>query len=199
MMQKKTVLITGCSANGIGAAMAQAFHDQGFYVFATLRNTAKAGSLSELHDVEILELDVTSKESVKQCAQAVQKRTGGALDVLVNNAGLDFVIPLLDVDIDEAKKLYDANVWSILSTTQAFAPMLIEAKGAICNIASVAAIMPLAWSGESHSESTQHLPLLVFRLLLPTDWPAQPIEPNTRQVYTVAPKPPRNKYPRRCV
>ncbi|KAF1356168.1 putative short-chain dehydrogenase/reductase [Delphinella strobiligena] len=146
-MDKKTVLITGCSEGGIGAAMARAFHDQGYHVFATLRKTAKAGSLAQLNNIDILELEVTSEVSIKECAQEVEKRTGGTLDVLVNNAGADFVIPLLDTSIDEAKKLYDLNVWSILAMTQAFASLLVGAKGTICNIGSVAAIVPLPWSG----------------------------------------------------
>ncbi|KAK9236561.1 hypothetical protein V1525DRAFT_345839, partial [Lipomyces kononenkoae] len=79
--------------------------------------------------VETLELEVTPTESIEQAAQAVAKRTGETLDVLVNNAGADFVMPLLDVTLDEAKKLYDVNVWSMLATTKAFAPMLIKAKG----------------------------------------------------------------------
>ncbi|KAI4727251.1 hypothetical protein E4T49_05015 [Aureobasidium sp. EXF-10728] len=133
-MAKKTVLVTGCSAGGIGAAMAKAFNNQGYHVFATLRNTSKAGSLAQLANVEILELEVTSRESIKQCVLEVQKRTGGTLDVLVNNAGADF-------------RLYDVNVWSILATTQALAPLLIEAKGTVCNISSIAATMPLAWGG----------------------------------------------------
>lgn len=129
--------------------MARAFRDQGYHVFATLRNTAKAGSLAQLDNMDILELEVTSESSIKECAQEVEKRTGGTLDVLVNNAGADFVIPLLDTSIDEAKKLYDLNVWSILAMTQAFASLLINAKGIICNIGSVAAIMPLPWGGMS--------------------------------------------------
>lgn len=147
-MAKKTVPITGCSDGGIGAAMSKAFTDQGYHVFATLRNTSKAAPLAQMADVEILQLEVTSSESIKQCVLQVQKRTGDTLDVLVNNAGADFVIPLLDASIEEAKKLYDVNVWSILATTQAFAPLLIKAKGIVCNISSVAATMPLAWSGE---------------------------------------------------
>ncbi|KAG9520867.1 hypothetical protein KCU93_g7553, partial [Aureobasidium melanogenum] len=146
-MARKTVLVTGCSAGGIGAAMTKAFSDQGYHVFATLRNTSKAGTLAQLANVEILQLEVTSHESIEQCVLEVQKRTGGTLDVLVNNAGADFVIPLLDASIEEAKRLYDVNVWSILATTQAFAPLLIKAKGTVCNISSIAATMPLAWSG----------------------------------------------------
>jgi 1-acylglycerone phosphate reductase len=156
-MPEKTVLVTGCSAGGIGAAMTKAFTDQGHHVFATLRNTAKAGSLAEMANVEILQLEVTSPESIEQCVLEVQKRTGGTLDVLVNNAGADFVIPLLDASLEEAKKLYDVNVWSILATTQAFAPLLIKAKGTVCNISSIAATMPLAWGGKK-----MHTSLLVY-------------------------------------
>jgi 1-acylglycerone phosphate reductase len=147
-MAKRTVLITGCSAGGIGATMTKAFSDLDYHVFATLRDTAKAGSLAQMANVEILQLEVTSRESIEQCVLDVQKRTGGTLDVLVNNAGADFVIPLLDTSIEEAKKLYDVNVWGILATTQAFAPLLIKAKGTVCNISSIAATMPLAWAGK---------------------------------------------------
>jgi 1-acylglycerone phosphate reductase len=147
-MAKRTVLITGCSAGGIGATMTKAFADLDYHVFATLRDTAKAGSLAQMANVEILQLEVTSRESIEQCVLDVQKRTGGTLDVLVNNAGADFVIPLLDTSIEEAKKLYDVNVWGILATTQAFAPLLIKAKGTVCNISSIAATMPPAWAGK---------------------------------------------------
>ncbi|KAH6655889.1 putative short-chain dehydrogenase/reductase [Truncatella angustata] len=147
MMQRKTALITGCSEGGLGEALAKAFVDRGFYVFATLRNTAKAGVLAQLENVAIIELEATSAESAQTAAKIVSKQTNGALDVLVNNAGADFVIPLLDVNLDDAKKLYDLNVWSILAMSQAFAPLLIKATGSICNICSTAACMPFAYAG----------------------------------------------------
>ncbi|KAK0629350.1 hypothetical protein B0T17DRAFT_488736 [Bombardia bombarda] len=144
----KTALVTGCSEGGLGWAIAIALQAQGYHVFATLRNMSKAGTqLSSLANVEILPLDVTVPESVKTCAAEVAKRTGGSLDVLVNNAGADFVMPLLDVDVAEAKALYDLNVWSILSMSQAFAPQLIKAGGLVCNIISVVAVLNLAYSG----------------------------------------------------
>ncbi len=98
-VQKKTVLITGCSTGGIGWAMVKRFHERGFHVFATARDPSKAADLSELSNVEILELDVTVPQTILQCKDTVAKRTGGKLDVLVNNAGVEFVSPLLDVDV----------------------------------------------------------------------------------------------------
>lgn len=108
-IKKKTALITGCSDGGLGAAMCRALLEKDYHVFATLRNTSKAGTLTTLSDVEILELDVTSEESIAQCAEAVRQRTGGTLDMLVNNAGRDYVTPLLDADIKKAKKFFDVN------------------------------------------------------------------------------------------
>jgi NAD(P)-dependent dehydrogenase (short-subunit alcohol dehydrogenase family) len=146
-MSEKTVLITGCSDGGLGAAMAKAYRARGFRVFAAVRNIAKAGSLSEIKGIEILELEVTSEESIRQCAKAVEKLTGGSLDILVNNAGVCIIMPLLDTSLDEAKKLYDVDVWGILAMAQAFAPMLIKAKGVMCNISSVSGELIFAWSG----------------------------------------------------
>lgn len=148
-MSNKTVLITGCNHGNLGAAMAKAYRARGFKVFATVRNVAKAGSLGETEGIEILELEVTSRESIQQCAKIIEKLTGGSLDILVNNAGIAGAMPLLDLDIDAAKKIYDVNVWALVATTQAFAPMLIKAKGVVCNISSVSGELTFAWMGKS--------------------------------------------------
>ena len=144
----KTVLITGCSAGRIGWAMTKVFHERGCYVFATLRDPTKAVGLAEMGDVEVLELDVTINETILRCKETDTKRTGGALDVLINNAGAEFVCPLLDTGIKEAKKLYDMNVWGPLAIVQAFAPLLTEAKGIISNHSSIAAGLPMVWTGK---------------------------------------------------
>jgi NAD(P)-dependent dehydrogenase (short-subunit alcohol dehydrogenase family) len=153
-MQKKTVLITGCSQGGIGASLVKAFHSRGYHVFATLRNKSKADPIFLQSDhISVVDLEITSPESIKSCTDYVAERTGGTLDVLVNNAGMGLCGPLLDTDIDEAKKVYDLNVWGVIAMTQAFAPMLVKAKGVVCNISSVAACFTFAWAG-------MHLPLV---------------------------------------
>lgn len=147
-MPQKTVLVTGCSKGGLGEAMAKAYQARGFRVFATLRSRSKGKSLEGLQSIEILELDVTSEESVRQCAKTVEKLTGGSLDILVNNAGMAIIMPLLDTSVEEAKRVYDTNVWAVLLMTQAFAPMLIKAKGTVCNISSVSGELVFAWQGK---------------------------------------------------
>ncbi|SPQ21600.1 b155a884-83ad-4558-8b15-cbe33b9ca34f [Thermothielavioides terrestris] len=146
VVQKKTVLITGCSAGGIGWHLANAFLKRDFYVFATARDTSKVEGLAELSNVEVLQLDVTDQDSILRCKDTVAQRTGGRLDVLINNAAAEFVCPVLDVDIAESKKLYDVNVWGPLAMVQAFAPLVIEAQGVISNHTSIACVIPIVWS-----------------------------------------------------
>jgi 1-acylglycerone phosphate reductase len=86
MVGHKTVLITGCSAGGIGDALAKAFHKKGLRVFATARNLAKVEQLKAL-GLEVIQLDVVDDESIRQAVEKVKAATGGTLDFLVNNSG----------------------------------------------------------------------------------------------------------------
>ena len=89
---RSTVLITGCSARGLGHALAIAFHNAGLRVFATARNPAKMSGLMDL-GIECLQLDVLDEDSIRRCVEDVRRLTGrqgeeeGRLDCLVNNAG----------------------------------------------------------------------------------------------------------------
>ncbi|KAK6219105.1 catabolic L-serine/threonine dehydratase [Pestalotiopsis sp. IQ-011] len=150
--QQRTVLITGCSEGGIGFALAQEFHNRGLRVFATARNLSKVEHLRALVGVEIVQLDVADKASVRAAADEVAKLTGGRLDYLVNNAGAGYQCPLLDADLDEGRKLFEVNIWGLLAVTQAFAPLLVEtaAKGGkprVVNIGSIVSRVNVPWGG----------------------------------------------------
>ena len=151
---KKTVLITGCSANGIGAALAQAFHQCHYHVFATVRNESKIPkNLSNAENVTVLKLDVLSADSIAAAVKTVEKATGGRLDVLVNNSGAVAIQPALDVPLEEGKQLFDLNFWAPIAMTQAFAPLLIEAKGCLVNNTSAAAFTPIPLSSKSNRKT----------------------------------------------
>lgn len=153
MKTKKTVLVTGCSAGGIGAALAEELAKQGHHVFATARYTTKIPPLlTELSNVTVIELDVTSQESVDDSVNVVREVTakqsaGAGLDVLVNNAGSGFTMPALDVDIGMAKKIYETNVWGPLRMMQGFSDLLIAKKGRIVNVNSVGGEINTPWIG----------------------------------------------------
>ncbi|KAL8791170.1 MAG: hypothetical protein Q9195_006009 [Heterodermia aff. obscurata] len=129
---KRTVLITGCSDGGLGAALAIAFHEAGLHVYATARTPSKMSHLASL-GIETLTLDVLSDSSIKTCVSKLS-----SLDILVNNAGASFLTPIVDLSIPEAKKNFDLNVWSYIAVIQAFMPLLIKSKGIVVNQTSVA-------------------------------------------------------------
>jgi 1-acylglycerone phosphate reductase len=150
-MAPKSVLITGCSAGGIGYALAQQFQKRGLTVFATARSLSKMEGLKALQNTVLLSLDVTSPSDIASAVSEVKARTGGKLDYLVNNSAQAIFVPALDQDIDEGKEMFDVNFWGTLRMIQAFAPLLIEAKGTVANIGSINGILHPPFSSEKHA------------------------------------------------
>jgi len=138
---KRSVLITGCTAGGIGHALAREFHSRGLHVIATARTKEAITDLEAL-GMSTLSLEVNNEESIQAAAKEVARITGGKLYILVNNAGVNCTVPALDVDIDAARFTFETNFFAVVRITQVFIPLLIEAKGLIINIGSVAAIVP---------------------------------------------------------
>lgn len=140
---KQSILITGCSDGGLGAGLAVAFHKAGWRVFASARNLDKLKQATAA-GIETVQLDTTSKESITAAVATVSSLTGGSLDVLVNNAGGGYSAPVIDIEVDKAKKLFDLNVWSVLEVTHAFLPLLFKSTrpggGMIVNNTSVASL-----------------------------------------------------------
>jgi 1-acylglycerone phosphate reductase len=135
-MKQRTVLITGCSDGGIGASLAAEFHRQGCKVFAASRDVGKMASLAEA-DIERIALDVTSDASIAAALSAVHKATGGSLDVLVNNAGVNHVMPFADSAVADFRRVIDTNVVGVFAVTHAFLPLLVEAGGVVASIGSI--------------------------------------------------------------
>lgn len=147
-MAPKTVLITGCSAGGIGFELARAFQKQGLHVFATARSLSKLSELKTLPNVTLFTLDVVSSDSIAAAVEEVKAKTGGKLDYLINNAGMNYYMPALDMRIEEAKRMFDVNFWSVFEMMRAFAPLMIAAKGTIVNIGSVNGYTPLPFTSK---------------------------------------------------
>ncbi|KAI9852344.1 MAG: hypothetical protein M1838_001049 [Thelocarpon superellum] len=160
MESKKVVLLTGTSKGGLGDALARAFHARGYRVIATARNPAKVAHFEAL-GIETLTLDVLSSESIAASVAALSKLTDSRLDVLVNNSGGGYSMPLADVSIDHARGIFELNVWSVLAVTQAFLPLLLKAPGGglIANQSSVVSVLPYPTSGiyNSSKAAVAHL------------------------------------------
>ncbi|KAK0646889.1 hypothetical protein B0T16DRAFT_170786 [Cercophora newfieldiana] len=123
---KRTVLITGCSDGGMGSALALSFHKANWRVLTSARNLTKTTAVSAA-GIETLQLDTLSASSIASAVSRVTELTGGTLNCIVHNAGAGFTMPLSDVDVAQAKELFDLNVFSIITVTQAFLPLLRNA------------------------------------------------------------------------
>jgi NAD(P)-dependent dehydrogenase (short-subunit alcohol dehydrogenase family) len=143
------ILVTGCSAGGIGAALALNFASRGYHVFATVRNKNKLPpELAFRFNVTALELDVTNKDSIANAVRTVNTITEDeGLDVLVNNAAVSYALPILDADLEEARRVFDTNLWGMLAVMKAFIDLLEMKRGKIVNISSVAAELNTPWFG----------------------------------------------------
>ena len=135
-------IVTGTST-GIGFATALHLARHGHQVVATMRNLAKAGPLEEAARRESLpvtlrELDVTRQESIDRAVAETRQREG-AIDVLVNNAGIGGATPLELVPEAEHRAMFEANYWGAIRMTQAVLPSMRERRsGAIVNVTSIA-------------------------------------------------------------
>ncbi len=146
-----TVLITGCSS-GFGKLSALHFARKGDTVFASMRNTAKAGELEQAKQaeslpIEIVQLDVTDDASVEGAVRQVIDAAGG-IDVLVNNAGLGHHGPVEETDDDEVKEIFETNFFGTLRVARAVVPKMREQKsGTIVNVSSLAGRVAAPFAG----------------------------------------------------
>ncbi|KAJ2722696.1 NADPH-dependent 1-acyl dihydroxyacetone phosphate reductase [Coemansia sp. Benny D115] len=147
--QRRVVLITGCSAGGIGHHLALEFAAQGWQVYASARNLHKLDEkqLRE-YGVSMVELDVTSDASVEAAVSRVVRETGGTIDMLVNNAGQSCVGPTVEVGLDRVQQLFDVNFTGTVRLCQVVAPYMMDRRqGTIVNVGSVSAYAATPWVG----------------------------------------------------
>ena len=147
---QKVALVTG-SSSGIGLEAALALAKDGYHTFASMRDVTKAGELEnaakkENLPIEVIELDVDKEESIVSAIKKVMD-SKGRLDVLVNNAGYGQFGCTEDVSVDDFRKQFETNFFSIVRIIQEVAPIMRNQKsGSIINISSVAGRMGLPGS-----------------------------------------------------
>lgn len=120
-MKGKVVLIVGGSG-GIGSATAKELAAQGARVILAARNKSKAEEVAkEINerggDAYAIDVDVTSESSVKSMAQEVESSLG-KIDVLVNAFGQGLIQPFKDIEPNDAKEIFDVNVFGTFLVTQ---------------------------------------------------------------------------------
>ena len=139
----RTALITGATA-GIGEAAARALVAAGWRVVGTGRRAERLDRLgAELGEAFHGAAFDVRDEAARDAALDALPEGFRALDLLVNNAGLALgTAPAQDSDLDQWKTMIDTNIVSLVSLTRKLLPQLIERKGAIINLSSVAGSYP---------------------------------------------------------
>lgn len=142
-LTNRLCLVTG-SSQGIGLALARGMAAYGARVVLNGRDPDKlASAAAELRaegcDVEVAPFDVTDRDAVAAGVDRIERGLG-AIDVLINNAGMQFRAPLEDFPADRWEQLLTTNVSSVFYAGQAVARhMITRGRGKIINIASVQA------------------------------------------------------------
>lgn len=151
----KVIIITGASS-GIGLASARLFGSYGAKVVAAARRLELlqelGPSIAPSENLLCVRCDVTRESDCRALIDAAIKRFS-RIDILVNNAGVSMRAMLLDVELKVLKTLMDVNYWGTVYCTKAALPWLLESRGTLAGIISVAGISSLpARSGYSSSK-----------------------------------------------
>lgn len=148
---QKTVLITGAT-DGLGRATAILLAQHGYRVFATGRSAEKRAKLDALArdknlPLETLELDVCEDASVHRAVSAVLAKAG-AIDVLFNNAGVNYTASVEDLRMEDWRRQFETNFFGVLRVTQAVVPHMRERRsGRIVMMSSVSGFVTAPTQG----------------------------------------------------
>lgn len=148
---KGTALITGASS-GIGAVYADRLARQGYDLILVARSQSKLNALaSHLSNetgraVEVVAADLKHKPDLLRVENIL--RTDASITLLVNNAGVGGVMPLLGSPVDDMEEMITLNVTALMRLAYAVVPGFVaRGAGTVINIASIVAIAPEILNG----------------------------------------------------
>jgi len=158
--ERGIALVTGASS-GIGLVTALALRRDGYRVFGTSRKPMP----DTPEGIAMLVCDVTDDASVQAAVDEVLSRAG-AIDLLVNNAGIGLVGGTEESTAAQAKAVFDVNVFGTMRMTNAVLPVMrLQRKGRIVNLSSILGLIPAPYNAlyastkhaiEGYSESLDH-------------------------------------------
>jgi len=149
---KKTAIVTGAS-QGIGAGLVEAFLKENYNVVATSRHVSQ--SLSASWSLALVDGDIGKQETAANTVQAAMNHFG-AIDVLVNNAGIYKTKPFTDFTTEDFNALVSTNLFGFFYITQlTVKQMLRQRSGNVVNISASLADQPIAGINGSVSMMTK--------------------------------------------
>ena len=142
---QKAVLVTGAST-GLGRTMAETMAAQGYFVYAGARKDKDLEELNAIENVQAIRLDVNKQDQIDAAVKSI-KKAGRGLYGLVNNAGVAVLSPLIEIDEKDFHFQMNVNIYGPYRITRAFAPLIIESRGRISIIGSIAGTLSSATWG----------------------------------------------------
>jgi short-subunit dehydrogenase len=160
LFKDKVVIVTGASS-GIGEAIARKFALKGSKVVLAARSESRLSQIArEIRNLGGEAFFVKTDVSIEsECKNLIDKTIEkyGTLNILVNNAGLSMRATFPDVDLGVLHKLMDVNFWGTVYCTKYALPYLIERKGSLVGVSSVAGFHGLPGrTGYSASKFAMH-------------------------------------------
>lgn len=137
--QNKVIIITGASS-GIGLASAKLFASYGARLSLAARSIDKLEAVAKeigTDNVLCVKTDVSVEADCRNLIEQTVSRFG-RIDILVNNAGLSMRALFRDLDLSVVKSLMDVNFWGTVYCTKFALPYLLEAKGSVVGVISIA-------------------------------------------------------------
>lgn len=159
-LRDKVVVITGASS-GIGKALAFEFASLGSKVVLAARSEEKLRNIekqlvSKGHQAIAVCTDVAIREDCRKLVETAVKKFGG-IDILINNAGISMKSLFIETDIAVLQRLMEVNFWGTVYCSQYALPYLLERKGTLAAVSSIAGLQGLPGrSGYSASKSAIH-------------------------------------------
>jgi NAD(P)-dependent dehydrogenase (short-subunit alcohol dehydrogenase family) len=151
-IMSKTIFITG-SSSGLGKASAKYFAEQGWQVAATMRRPEEETELTKYPNIQVLRLDVTRLEQVKE-ATSKAIAAFGKIDVVLNNAGMGTYGPLELAKEEDIDWQFAVNARGPINVIRAFLPHFRETGGGMfINVSSFMGITTAAPLGSLYNMS----------------------------------------------
>ena len=145
-MEKQSIAVVTGSSTGIGFETSLLLARNGFYTYATMRDTLKSDKIEKIANkenlpLEVLSMDVDNDDSVRNAIQKIIDKKK-KIDILVNNAGYGLFGALEDISIEEIKKQFETNLFGAIRTIKEVLPTMREQKnGIIVNVTSIAGVV----------------------------------------------------------
>jgi NAD(P)-dependent dehydrogenase (short-subunit alcohol dehydrogenase family) len=144
MQTRKTAIITGAS-QGIGAGLANSFLKRGYNVVATSRQVSRSSEIDASEHLARVDGDIADPNTAKAVVETALARFG-AIDALVNNAGIFFTKAFIDYTLEDYRRLAATNLEGFLHLTQAVVRQMLAQKsgGSIVSITTPMVDHPIA-------------------------------------------------------